>query len=256
MIGDYKEFSENFIKDKIFIFRSTNEISIGEQESIVRKVVGQIDSRMSDSYINVIEGMNHKNLETDIRNEGFFSEYFKSRMHVDLPPSGIFNGFTFLISMCMKKFNCTEGNGNTYFLNMEKCFEKISISIEDLIDIRISFTHDDFEYISPVFFIHPYSGKPVLFWPTINVDYFSGNKQIFNLLKQEVLIFFSDYENWYEHKWKENDVVVFDNSSMLHAFTPGWGSSQRVFNQVSCLNVVPEYLVNGVNIWENWNLNE
>lgn len=253
---DFSKLANNLVNEKICVIKNVGDIQVDDQEKIVKNIQKLISDSEKDFFCTKTVGMNHKNLDNDFLNEGFYSDYFKKRMHVDLPSLGFSDEIRHIISMCMKKFECKRGNGNTYFLDMGKLTNYISDLLNYISDIRISFVHDDQMYRSPIIFMHPYANHSVIFWPTYNVEYLSGDMEVFLEISKIIESYRSDPGNWYEHKWEENDLVIFDNSSMLHAFTPGWKSSERIFNQVTCNTIEPSYFVNGVNIWDNWNFSE
>lgn len=139
---------------------------------------------------------------------------------------------------------------------MADLYNSLSDMLNNISDLRISFAHDSQIYKSPIIFTHPYAGHNVIFWPTYNVEYAAGDKEVFIEVSKIIESYRSDPNNWYEHQWEEDDLVIFDNTSMVHAFTPGWKSNERIFNQVTCNTVEPSYIVNGVDIWNNWNFSE
>lgn len=251
MLIDYEKLAKDFASNGICVVNCLEDISLEEQKFIVSEFVSGIGLGSLDFL--TIKGMNHINLDTDFKNEGFYSDFFKKRIHIDLPRFNNGNELTSMISMCMKVFECSEQDGNTYFLNMRDVLKKLSFDTKDLLDIKISFIHDGHEYVSPVIFTHQIFNEDILFWPTANVKLLSGDLKIFTDLKNKVQKAMSDYSNWYEHKWSVNDLVIFDNPSMLHAFTAGWTKDQRIFNQTCYGSVTPFYFNKGVDIWKNWN---
>lgn len=250
---DFFKLADDLINKKICVIKKANDVSIDHQGEIISELY-RIVSR-DDSFFSLFksEEVNHKNLDNNFFNEGFYSSYFKSRIHIDLPDSCSNNEISYIISMCMKKFECKEGNGNTYFLNMSNLLGSLHAFFSYISDIKISFIHDNNTYISPIIFTHPYAGHDVFFWPTYEVEYESGNKNIFLEIKNIVEQYRSNYSNWYEHKWDEDDLVIFDNTCMLHAFTPGWDRNQRIFNQAICGTITPSYLIGNEDLWKDWN---
>lgn len=251
MLIDFEKLAQDFVSNKICTVSSKKDVSLDEQKYIIAQLASKIGFN-SDNFL-TIEGMNHQNLDMNFKNEGFYSKFFQSRMHVDLPRAKGGNQIAFLISMCMKVFECAKPDGNTYFLNMQDVLKKLSFNTKDLSDIKISFVHDDHRYVSPVIFTHEIFNEDTLFWPTSNVELFSGEPELFAAIKGEVQEVMSNYSNWYEHKWSANDMVIFDNSSMLHSFTPGWTKDQRIFNQVCSNCITPTYLSKNIDIWKDWN---
>lgn len=80
---------------------------------------------------------------------------------------------------------------------------------------------------------HPVTKETILFWPSYS-SVQPHNKSIlwFDELKSWIKDYLDDESNWYEWTWDQGDVIIFDNRCMLHTFTPGWKSNERVFNQI------------------------
>ena len=147
--------------------------------------------------------------------------------------------------------------GNTLFANAYKAYETLPDSIKGKIDGRRAVNAYDYNnaatrrgtrvadgvpsWTHPVVRTHPATGKKALYVNRLMTVAIEGLSQadsddLLNLLFDHQ----EQHEFIYEHVWRHNDVLLWDNRCTLHARTDFSAEERRLMRRVTILGEKPE----------------
>lgn len=207
-----------------------------------------------DPYIQPIEGyryvaevLREADETTEIFAEGWHSDWF----HMSDPPKG-----TALYAKEIPPYG-----GDTLFADLYKAYEDLPLDLKNIVDtktginsarrgyapdarygvkdlgrsMRLVYSEDAYKtQLHPMSMIHPETGKKVI---SCNRGYTIGIKdmdhektydilgKIFQHQKQEKYV--------YSHKWKPNELVLWDNRCLLHRATGGYQGYRRSLQRIT-----------------------
>ena len=163
-----------------------------------------------------------------------------------------------LIGMVMDVFTCSSDYGKTFFLDREKMLQQTPDHIREWmkqIHVVGLIGQKHIDGLNGVDWDGkrwPLRNMPgIISHPVTGVDNFSftsyKNKVIAEdmSLESEYREFIDDYlhddENWMTWEWQEGKAVIWDNTSMLHTYSPGWKDGERVFTRLQGGFTVPHH---------------
>jgi alpha-ketoglutarate-dependent taurine dioxygenase len=245
------KYKEIYLRDKIIVFRNANLNK--EQQTELMEFFGDtfgwypnsLDARPSD-YIED----HHKHMvggRYAAKNELMLNWHTE---HVQNEGDS-FHGATWR----MEKFNCPDDSGHTYFVDMTKMFNDLSIEDQEFaskcvsqIEIRestyspegvqtIKEAKQSFKMVRP----HPITGEKTLrvflgseYPENIYLNEFDGREPIkeekdnhLRLVKQICKDVWQNEDIRMIHKWQEGDLAVPDLFKLAHAVSGGFVENQR-----------------------------
>ena len=138
--------------------------------------------------------------------------------------------------------------GDTLFANMYAAYEALpAVRREELDDLRVVHTHDHILSLSkdstlkdalnhdrqlsathPIVRTHPVTGRKSLFISPHTMDRVEGwSEADSRALFQQLADFATQPEFVYRHKWRRNDVIMWDNRCTMHAVMPYDSANRR-----------------------------
>lgn len=97
------------------------------------------------------------------------------------------------------------------------------------------------EQVHPCVRLHPETGRPALYINANFTDRFEGwTRQESKPLLEALVVHAAKEENIYRHKWKKNDLVCWDNRSVMHRGPPNHLFPPGVLRDLVRTTVTPE----------------
>lgn len=169
-------------------------------------------------------------------------DFIMSQWHIDNPFLEKVPSYT---SMHMHTFTCSRDVGQTHFLSLSNLYRdcperfKEKLKTARLIPATGAISEDIATH--PALRTHPVTGETMLFWSGRDTCLEGGNEPWFEELTLWVERQMGDPSVRYTWRWKEGDLVVWDNRALLHAFSPGWKHEERIFDRGEIGSEKPYY---------------
>ncbi len=145
-----------------------------------------------------------------------------------------------------------EVGGDTMFASATKAFESLSSGLRSMLRslsavhegtdraADAGLDHDSVVAIHPVVITHPSTGAEALFVNDNYVTRIDGwTPEESRPLLEYLYSVVGRYENTYRHRWREGDLVVWDNRSTQHAVVGDVGGAERVLHRVTIAGSAP-----------------
>ena len=161
-----------------------------------------------------------------------------------------------ITSMHMHTWTGEKGKGNTVLVDCQKLYEKcpshLRDYLQDLMLLHRSGANDPETgelakgAVHPALRTHSVTGGTSLFYTGPECDPVDGETELFNEYKTwlngtQVDGALYDQENQIQWEWSEGDLLIWDNSCMVHGFLGGWKYGERVFDKLEGQWAKPEY---------------
>jgi alpha-ketoglutarate-dependent taurine dioxygenase len=235
---DVDYYAELLVRHKVLHFRRLSPVE-GEHKDILKGLFrGEFDpahrpdGMKNLNHTELLEMNLHQRVDTDTVLDNWHSDF----PYHDKPPS--------ITSMHMHTFTAEQGQGNTYFADLEHAYQVCPPDIRAYLDEVPTFLHatgsppDGTWQEHPALRTHPASGNTCI--------YYTGSRtkaegELFEAFMEWIQVYLK--ENHYSYSWTEGDLTVWDNRNTVHSFSiTGWQPEQRVFNKLEYQYEKPYYL--------------
>jgi alpha-ketoglutarate-dependent taurine dioxygenase len=244
------KYKDIYINDKIIVFRNAN-LSKEEQTELMiffGDLLGWYPNSKNPSTLDYTED-HHKHMKDDkptTKDELMLAWHIE---HVQNEEDS-HHGATWR----MEKFQCSEGSGHTYFVDMEKMFQSLSKENQDFLSKCVNkinttefrYTDNEVKEIKILKDFNCVKVHPITEEKTLRLSLFAHNGQLNSLSKfdgrepkkEEInrhrkLISWICNEVWTNKniqmvlKWKEGDLAVPDLFKLAHSVNGGFTKNQR-----------------------------
>lgn len=241
VIEDAEYFSEILVRNKVLGFIGLNPTP-EEHEAIMRALY-----RGDEAPSSLTPGTLRDVVHTEIWGvEDEPSEAFIARnWHLDNPFNERVPSYT---SMYMHTFTCRNDVGQTHFVSLTDLFIDCPSHIKPLLaDIKFlpatgaqSHNVNRDLVAHPALRTHPVTSETMLYWSGMDTEP-ASDFPLFHELKAWVVQQLANPARRYTWYWKQGDLLVWDNRSVLHSFSCGWERDERMFNRCEIGNEKPFY---------------
>ncbi len=238
LLEDADYYAQLLVRHKVLHFRELNP-SVSEHEAILKGLFrGEFDpncfpeGKKNLDHTELLEMNLHQGVDTDTVLENWHSDW----PCWEKPPS--------ITSMHMHTFTAKQGQGNTYFADLEHAYQVCPPDIRAYLDEVPTFSHatgsppDGIWQEHPALRTHPISGNTCI--------YYTGSRtkaegELFEAFMEWIQIYLNENHRFYE--WTQGDLTVWDNRNTVHSFPmAGWKPEQRIFNKLEYQYEKPYYL--------------
>lgn len=257
IIGFNKFSLYNFDENNNILLTHTGEKIFSEN---ARKLIKHITNAL-DHEIILTNGHQHegqRRLAPDVSEEELldFSMY---NIHSDISEVANPNlALCMLIGMVMDTFTCSPDNGKTFFIDREKMLDDTPAHIKEWMQ-QIHIVGRIGEKSIPGIRscdwdgnVWPLRSMPgIVTHPVTGINNFAFSSNNFTVVAEDMSLeleyrdfidsYFKDLDNWITWEWSEGKCVIWDNLSMLHTYSAGWLTGQRVFSRLQAGVKTPYY---------------
>jgi alpha-ketoglutarate-dependent taurine dioxygenase len=248
-------FREILLKDKVFVF---NKVSVDAKK--IQEFIVSISDSKDENLFSFQKNQEHVGLKRvyDNLSDKDYQDFIKHNWHVDnsyaqSPHSQV----PVVISMHMRNFQCSNQLGKTIFVDTEKMLNDAPKNLVEWMSNSFIVNLMGYDHNKGMTTCYDGLVRPLRVFPLINTHpiinrqhflyissiyaFFPENKSMEKLYKEYADSYLSDRSNWMTVDWAKDEMVVWDNRSVVHSFEPGWSDGQRVFDRYQCDFHVPFY---------------
>jgi alpha-ketoglutarate-dependent taurine dioxygenase len=170
--------------------------------------------------------------------------FINSQWHMDNPFFELIPSYT---ALRMDTFTCSPNFGQTHFYSLVNAYRDCPEDIKELLkttefinETGLTRNGPGGSGAHPALRTHPVTGETMLLWSGHDMRMADGtNPEWFQRLNRYMQNQLLSPELRYSWSWNQGDVVIWDNRSVLHSFSPGWEHDQRIFTRCEVGNEKP-----------------
>ena len=242
IIDDSDYFAEILVRNKMIGFKEVNPTS--DEFAEIMKLLYRGDNDPSSLEAGILVDQKHEGNKYTLTDE--VESFINSQWHMD---NSFLEKIPCYTGLKMDKFTCPPTAGQTHFYSLvnayKDCPEHIKPYLEDAVFVNgTGFIGNDIGSINthPALRTHPSTGETMLVWSGHDVSLPDGEEQQwFTDLRIHMQSQLLSPELRYTWSWSQGDLIVWDNRSVLHSFSPGWTHDQRVFTRCEVGREKPVY---------------
>lgn len=239
IINDAEYFSEILVRNKVLGFIGLNPTP--DEHKAIMQALYRGDEAPDAVVPGTLYDVAHESIwgVEDAPSEAFIARNW----HLDNPFNEYVPSYT---SMHMHTFTCRNDVGQTHFVSLSDlyidCPAHIKAHLPDLQFLSAtgakSHNLQSELFAHPALRTHPVTSETMLYWSGMNTEPVSEFAH-FKELKDWVVQQLANPARRYTWYWKQGDLLVWDNRSVLHSFSSGWTREQRIFNRCEVGNEKP-----------------